>query len=135
MSVLSGGPWPGAASEKGFKTDEVAQVDEEQGQHPDDQPHHHLDGQHRSGLRLAETTWAKLFSHFNVELEQGDHHMFTVTVCRLDTGVDVNLSLFPGAINVEPGRLRALASAPKTQQSFSVLVLSHQPAVHMVSTR
>ena len=46
MSVLSGGPWPGAASEKGFKTDEVAQVDEEQGQHPDDQPHHHLDGQH-----------------------------------------------------------------------------------------
>ena len=114
MSVLSGGPWPGAASEKGFKTDKVAQVDEEQGQHPDDQPHHHLDGQHRSGLRLAETTWAKLFSHFNVELEQGDHHMFTVTVCRLDTGVDVDFSLFPGAIDVEPGRLRALASAPKT---------------------
>ena len=71
MSVLSSGPWPGAASEEGFKTDEVAQVDEEQGQHPDDQPHHHLDGQHRPGLRLAETTWAKLFSHFNVELEQG----------------------------------------------------------------
>jgi len=46
VSVLSSGPLPGAASEQGFKTDEVAEVDEEQRQHPDDQPHHHLDCQH-----------------------------------------------------------------------------------------
>jgi len=44
VSVLTSGPWPGAASEQGFKADEVAQVDEEQRQHPDDQPYHHLDG-------------------------------------------------------------------------------------------
>ena len=46
VSVLSSGPLPGAASEQGFKTDEVAEVDEEQRQHPDDQAHHHLDCQH-----------------------------------------------------------------------------------------
>lgn len=46
VSVLSSGPLSGAASEQGFKTDEVAEVNEEQRQHPDDQPHHHLDRQH-----------------------------------------------------------------------------------------
>jgi len=45
VSILSSGPSPGAASEEGFKTDEVAQVNEEQRQDPDNQPHHHLDGQ------------------------------------------------------------------------------------------
>ena len=41
--------------------------------------------------------------------------MFTVTVCCFYTGVDVNLSLLPGAINVKPGSFRALAGTPAIQ--------------------
>ena len=41
--------------------------------------------------------------------------MFTVTVCCFYTGVDVNLSLLPGAIYVKPGSFRALAGTPAIQ--------------------
>merc|ERR1719220_1127983 len=101
-----------------LKADKVAQVDEQQGQHPDDQAHHHLDRQHRPRLRLTEATWAELLCHLSVQLEKRNNDMFTVTVCWFYTGVDVNLSLLPGAIYVKPGSFRALAGTP---------------AVHMVS--
>ena len=134
VSVLCSGPLPGASSKQGFKTDKVTKVDEEQRQHPDDQTHHHLDRQHRPGLRLAEASRAEFFGHFCIEFKKGDDHMLTVTVGRLNTRVDVNLSLLPRAVNVKPGRLGALASAPE-HPVVTFYSLFHQPEVHMVSTR
>ena len=116
VPVVSSDPCPRTTSEEWFKTNEVAQVDEEQRQHPDDQAHHHLDGQHRPGLRLTETTWAEPFSYFRVKFQQGNHHMFTVTICGFHTGVNINLSLFVGGLNVEPVSIWALASTPRIQQ-------------------
>ena len=134
VSVLSSGPLPGASSKQGFKTDKVTKVDEEQRQHPDDQPHHHLDRQHRPGLRLAETSRAEFLGHFSVEFKKGDNHMLAVTVGRLNARVDVNLSLLPRAVNVKPGGLGALASAPGPPAITLTAFYSRQPEVHMVGT-
>ena len=41
--------------------------------------------------------------------------MFTVAVCCFYTGVDVNLSLLPGAVYVKPGSFWALAGTPAIQ--------------------
>ena len=56
--------------------------------------------------------------------------MLTVTICCFDTGVDVYLSLFPGALNVKPGSFWALTSTPKNSHGF---LTSFSPA-NLLST-
>jgi len=88
--------WPKPfSSQHWIHTDEEGKIDDQDGHHPEDDDDHNLDGGDRPGLMLAHTPWAELVYLLWIKAKYRLNNMFTVTICRANSGVNIYLPSWP----------------------------------------